>query len=172
VADHLLTVRQACRHAPGTRTQPKALRSQSCSTDTTARSIIFRASAIIKSAGLAIAIIGALAASNQVIASATQIADGPRLIEAQYRSYLEGRDFQSYRQERGFVGERRFETLPDRGATRSEAPSADPDRPSRLQRRFYGASDSRCAGWSRRCDQRWGSGNRDYYGCMRYHACR
>jgi len=100
--------------------------------------------------------IGALAASNQVIASATQIADGPQLIEAQYRSYLEGRDFQSYRQERGFVGERRF----------------DPDRPSRLQRRFYGASDSRCAGWSRRCDQRWGSGNRDYYGCMRYHACR
>lgn len=140
--------------------------------NTTARAIIFRASAIIKPAGVLIATIGTLAASHQITASAPQIADSPHLIQAQYRSYLEGRDFQSYRQERGFVGERRFETLPDRGTARSQAPSADTDRPSRLQRRSYGASDSRCAGWSRRCDQRWGSGNRDYYGCMRYHACR
>ncbi|WP_147361484.1 hypothetical protein [Dichotomicrobium thermohalophilum] len=92
------------------------------------------------------------------------------MIDVQYRSYLEGRDFRSYQQERGF-GRRQFET-PDRGAERGDGPSADPDRPSRLQRRFYGSSDSRCAGWSRRCDQRWGSGNPDYYGCMRYHGCR
>jgi hypothetical protein len=109
--------------------------------------------------------------SAPAVAATAHARNDAALIEVQYRSYMEGRDFQSYQQERGFVGERRF-GVPDRGATRQEGPSPDPDRPSRLQRRYFGSSDSRCGQWSRRCDQRWGSGNRDYYGCMRYHGCR
>jgi len=119
------------------------------------------------------AIGGALFAQSEIAASAAPHGTpGHGLIEVQYRSYLEGRDFQSYRQERGFVGERRFDSMPDRGSVGRDGPSPDPDRPTRLQRRFYGAGDSACAQWSRRCDRRWGSGNPDYYGCMRYHGCR
>lgn len=121
---------------------------------------------------LSVAVCIAPAADNEAAASAiTKGQSGAALIEAQYRSYLEGRDFRSYQQERGFVGERRFDSLGGREMGEDD-PRPDPDRPTRLQRRFYGSSDSRCAGWSGRCDQRWGSGNPDYYGCMRYHGCR
>ena len=37
------------------------------------------------------------------------------------------------------------------------------------RRRSYG---NRCARWSRRCARSWGTRNRNYYGCMRYHRCR
>jgi len=111
-------------------------------------------------------------ANSDAAASALHGAQGAAgLIHVQYRSYLEGRDFRSYRQDRGF-GARRFDSAPARDAIRGTAPSPDPERPPRLQRRFYGSGDSRCSGWSRRCDQRWGSGNSDYFGCMRYHGCR
>ncbi len=36
----------------------------------------------------------------------------------------------------------------------------------------YRAAPSRCARWSNRCSRRWGYGNRNYRGCMRYHRCR
>jgi len=98
---------------------------------------------------------------------------GARIIPAAYRSYMEGRGFQSYQQERPSPGPRTFGDDPGRGeAGAQRGPRADPERPFRLSPRFYGPGDSRCAGWSRRCDKRWGGGNPDYYGCMRYHGCR
>lgn len=36
----------------------------------------------------------------------------------------------------------------------------------------YRAAPSRCTHWSNRCSRRWGYGNRNYRGCMRYHRCR
>ena len=133
----------------------------------TARSIIFRAFANTKRAAVAITAIGGLLIGQAAASPSPHAERTSGLIEVQYRSYLEGRDFQSYRQDRGF-SQRRF----DQPGPRGETPSADPDRPSRLQRRSLGSSDSRCGQWSRRCDQRWGSGNPDYYGCLRYHGCR
>lgn len=83
------------------------------------------------------------------------------------RSYMEGRGFQSYQRDRGFSGERQFGGYPSAGD------DSGSDRLYGLRRpRTYGPSENRCAGWSRRCDQRWGGGNPDYYGCMRYHGCR
>lgn len=29
----------------------------------------------------------------------------------------------------------------------------------------------RCARWANACAANWGYGNRDYYGCLRYHGC-
>lgn len=101
-------------------------------------------------------------------AAATRKTSQARLLEVQSgsRSYLEGRGFRSYRQDRGFSGDRQFGGYPsgrDDGRT---------DRPYGLRRpRNYGPGD-RCASWDRRCDRRWGGGNPDYYGCMRYHGCR
>lgn len=35
-------------------------------------------------------------------------------------------------------------------------------------RRYYGGS---CDYWAQMCASNWGYGNRNYYGCMRYHGC-
>lgn len=36
----------------------------------------------------------------------------------------------------------------------------------------YRPRTNRCGRWSNRCASRWGYGNRNYRGCMRYHRCR
>jgi len=89
------------------------------------------------------------------------------LAQTESRSYLEGRDFQSYQRDRGFAGDRNFGSYPDTwSGTQSQ-------RPYSLKRpRIYGPSDNRCAGWSRRCAQSTSDAPGDFRSCMRYHGCR
>lgn len=44
--------------------------------------------------------------------------------------------------------------------------------PYELYRRYYPRSDGRCAKWQPRCVANWGHGNKNYYGCMKFHGCR
>jgi len=106
-------------------------------------------------------------AGKQTTESQLDAAGRLRLAQSGSRSYLEGRDFQSYRQDRGFAGERNFGRYPDtRSGPRDQRPY------SLKRRRLYGPGDNRCADWSRRCAQRTGDAPGDYQSCMRYHGCR
>jgi len=40
------------------------------------------------------------------------------------------------------------------------------------RRRYYYRRHRSCSYWRRQCIRNWGYGNRNYYGCMRYHGCR
>lgn len=83
------------------------------------------------------------------------------------RSYMEGRGFQSYRRDRGLAGQRNFGSYPSARGSRREERSY-----SLKRRRIHGPTDSRCAGWARRCSQDTGDAPGDYESCMRYHGCR
>ena len=43
--------------------------------------------------------------------------------------------------------------------------------PPRYRAPSYRSGDRSCRHWSGRCAANWGSGNSNYYGCLRYHGC-
>jgi len=96
-------------------------------------------------------------------------ADIPQLLTADTgaSSYLDGRDFQSYQQDRGFGSNRSFGGYPSTPAgPRDDSPY------SLKQPRIHAPGDNRCADWSKRCELRTGDAPGDYERCMRYHGCR
>lgn len=124
-------------------------------------------------AGLTIFDVGAAASYRGDMFGASGAAHRPegawRLFAVQTgsRSYMHGRGFQSYQQDRGFARRRNFGSYPSGRATPRQ------DRLYSLKRRrIRGPADSRCADWARRCDRQTGDAPGDYESCLRYHGCR
>lgn len=84
-----------------------------------------------------------------------------------------------------YVGRPGFSLYVDRGPRYGYGPYRYYDRygPYRYYDRYYyerrpyysvprSYRTRQCTYWSERCVRRWGYGNKNYRGCMRYHGCR